>query len=315
MLKTFGLLLLASSLAQAAAPPCAIAGASAAGGKLWLLCDRGSLLIGDDHGSVWRSAVVPSDAVFRAVYFLDERNGFIAGDGGLLLATNDGARTWRRIDLPLQENLTSIHFVGDRGWIAGWGGVILHTRDAGRTWVAQQSGSTHSFESVYFVDEKHGWVVGWAGAIVRTLNGGETWVKAQAGSMTWSLNSVFFRNPQEGWIVGFGGQILHTRDGGANWQEQTAPINRSLMSVAFDASGRGWIAGNSHLLYSTDAGQTWLAAEVDRTLAYGWIVAVGDRVWAVGRLGVLHHTAEAEWRPVAFQVPQSHAPSGRTDSD
>ena len=134
MLKASGLLLLAFCEALASVPACAISGAAAAGDSIYLLCDRNQLLFSNDSGANWRSAPVPTDALLRAVYFLDDRRGFIAGDAGTLLATENGGRNWRKVNLITTENLTSIHFAGESGWVTGWSGVILHTPDAGRTW-------------------------------------------------------------------------------------------------------------------------------------------------------------------------------------
>lgn len=67
----------------------------------------------------WQTRRLPSEAKFRAIAFLDSRRGFVAGDGGAVLATEDGAETWRQVPLATQENLTSIHFVGGLGWLAG----------------------------------------------------------------------------------------------------------------------------------------------------------------------------------------------------
>lgn len=309
MLKRFGLLLFACSLIEAAPPPCAISGASAVERSLWLLCDRARLLFSSDSGGNWRAVPVPTEAGLRAVYFLNTLDGFVAGDAGVLLATRDGGKNWRKVELPVQENLTSIHFTGDRGWIAGWGGVILHTRDTGRTWTAQQSGTNQSLESVYFVDEQHGWAVGWAGSIVRTSDGGATWRTSPAGTLTWSLNCVYFHDPKNGWAVGFGGQMLRSRDGGATWEEQKSPVTSSLTSVRFDSAGRGWIAGNRHLLFTEDQGSTWRTAQVDDTLAFGWILPAGDTLWAVGQLGVIRRSAtDSEWRHVPVTLRETTSP-------
>ena len=118
MLRAFGWLLLTFVL-EAAVPPCAINGAASSARSLWLLCDRGQLLVSSNMGASWRVVPVPTDGMLRAVHFLDARRGLVAGDEGLLLATIDGGRNWRRIDVVTNENLTSIHFVGELDWVAG----------------------------------------------------------------------------------------------------------------------------------------------------------------------------------------------------
>lgn len=62
-----------------------------------------------------------------------------------------------------------------QGWMVGDTGTILHTEDAGATWVSQISGVTNAFYGIDFVDSSNGWVVGSGGVILRTRDGGEHW--------------------------------------------------------------------------------------------------------------------------------------------
>ncbi len=106
------LLLLCATCDRASAmeetAPCPIQRAAAASPYVWLLCDRKDLFVSADEGLTWQTRHVPFDVKFRAITFLDSRRGFIAGDGGTLLATEDGAETWRQVPLPTRENLTAI---------------------------------------------------------------------------------------------------------------------------------------------------------------------------------------------------------------
>jgi len=284
-------LLLLCACAQANAmgetTPCPIQRGAAAGPYVWLLCDRRDLFVSADQGLTWQTRHVPADVKFRAITFLDSRRGFIAGDAGTLLATEDGAETWRQVPLPTQENLTSIHFVGDLGWLAGWSGVILHSDDAGKTWEQQQSGVRQGLDGIFFVDADHGWTVGWNAAMLRTTDGGRTWERVSVPRTAFSLDSVYFQDVNSGWAVGFGGQILRSRDGGVTWQEQASPLRDWLKSIVFDNSGRGWIASDNVLLVSEDGGDTWTSIPVAGTVFVSQVIPVKDSVWAVGMFGVL----------------------------
>jgi photosystem II stability/assembly factor-like uncharacterized protein len=268
------------------AAPCPIQRAAAAGPYVWLLCDRRDLFVSADEGLTWQTRHVPFDVKFRAITFLDSRRGFIAGDGGTLLATENGAETWRQVSVPTQENLTAIHFVGDSGWLAGWSGVILHSADAGKTWEQQQSGTRQGLDGIFFLDADHGWAVGWNAAMLRTADGGRTWERVTVPKTVFSLDSVYFRDVKSGWAVGFGGQILRSCDGGLTWQAQASPLRDWLKSIVFDNSGRGWIASDNALLVSED-GETWTPIPVAGPVFVGQVLAVKDSVWAIGQFGVL----------------------------
>jgi len=288
--------------------PCPIQRAASAGSYVWLLCDRQDLLISADEGRTWQTRHLPSDVKFRAMAFLDSRRGFVAGEGGTLLATEDGAETWRQVPLPTQENLTSIHFVGELGWLAGGAGLILHSPDGGKTWQRQPSGVQQGLEGIFFTDADHGWAVGWVGTILRTTDGGRTWERVWLPKTFWSLNSVYFSDPKHGWAVGFGGQILSSHDGGLTWQERESPVHAWLKSVAFDRHGRGWIVADNHLLLSEDRGETWRPLSVGGTLFLHQVLPVKDSLWAVGQFGVLRQANGAREFTTLATLPAARQP-------
>lgn len=301
---------LSSSLFGATRAPCSIQRAASIASNVWLLCDRGSLYVSPDVGATWQMRRLPPDVTFRAIAFLDARRGFVAGDQGSLFATENGAETWRKVEIPVQENLTSIHFAGQSGWAAGWAGVILHTRDGGRTWQRQQSGVNQALDDVFFVDENHGWAVGWVGTIVRTTNGGEKWEGVKIPNTLWSLNSVYFTDPQHGWAVGFGGLILTSADGGLTWQARESNVQKSLKSIGLDPKRQAWIAADDRLLTTADNGTTWVTVPVADTLFLQQIVVVKDAVWAIGQFGVLRQTSGKDFALIST-LPEREA-TGRT---
>jgi len=286
-LLAFSALSFAAARTQVRASACLIEGASHAGGRLFLVCEEGKVLAGAPSDGDWGQISVPARSPLRDVAFLDDRRGFIVGDRGLILATEDGGRSWRELQAPTQENLTAVFFRGERGWVAGWSGVILHSADGGRSWQLQKTGVSHGLEGIYFLDESTGWAVGWVGTILRTVDGGRTWNQVSAPDAKWSLNAVYFRDADHGWIVGFGGQILRSRDGGRSWQVQAGPVTSSLTSVAFDASGRGWITTVDGVLVSEDGGETWAHRRLGNWLFLNGLVAVEGSVWAYGARGIL----------------------------
>ncbi len=53
------------------------------------------------------------------------------------------------------------------GWIIGDAGLILYTSDGGVTWVAQVSGTVNGLSAISMLDSTHGFAVGQAGTIVK----------------------------------------------------------------------------------------------------------------------------------------------------
>lgn len=117
----------------------------------------GTILHTIDGGLTWicQSSGITND--LNGVFFVDAKNGIVAGDG-IILSTTDGGNTW--------TSQTS-------GITNGISKTIQTTTDGGKTWSYQFSGTGHSFTSVFFTDSKTGTVVGSGGSILRTTNGSE----------------------------------------------------------------------------------------------------------------------------------------------
>jgi photosystem II stability/assembly factor-like uncharacterized protein len=201
------------------------------------------------------------------MYFLDDRRGWIVGDG--ILTTTDAGVTW------LQEpqrpfgnvGLNKICFTtSKKGWVVGENGSIFHTDDGGLTWDIQNSSTDTELRGIHFITSERGWVVGDKGTILHTINGGLTWTKQKSGTNI-SLNDVQFINAQEGWIVGGqttpavlgGGIILHTKDGGRKWKtDRNLPDNISwLHDIHFVNERTGWATGLGVIIHTQDGGKSW----------------------------------------------------------
>lgn len=175
----------------------------------------------------------------RAMHFVDEANGWLAGMQASLLHTTDGGVTWSAADLPLttadRPSFWDVRFV-DRvhGWVVGEEGTILATVDGGTTWTKQSTGlpDAHSapkleripraggvdvidagdrtpgftIRAVRFVDPLRGWAVGYCAGLGRSLilattNGGAAWtVEAEIGGE--DLNALFMQGRESIWAVG-----------------------------------------------------------------------------------------------------------------
>jgi len=148
-----------------------------------------------DSRDWWKiETLVPDNADFTDVWFVDKQKGWLSGYIGgnssrpLLFETKDGGASWEEI--PSADNgirIWSICVVDNEGWLAGHRrsdngeavsltAVLLHTNDGGRHWTPVQLGSGDEpfFSLVRFTDKEHGWVVG-RDNLYRTQDGGQSW--------------------------------------------------------------------------------------------------------------------------------------------
>jgi photosystem II stability/assembly factor-like uncharacterized protein len=258
------------------------------------------------------------------------QSGWILGEEGIMLHTEDGGRTWKTQTNSLaggfrllglgSADLRSACFVSAWwGWVVGRLGYILHTEDGGSHWTMQTGDTDKWLESVAFATSQSGWVVGEGGTILHSEDGGGTWRAQDSSTKDW-LNSVAFATPQSGWAVGGIGTILHTEDAGATWKLQSSGISAELFSVAFVTPQSGWAVGKGGtILHTGDGGRTWNAqSSGTKSRLYSVAFATLQSGWAVGDNGTILHTEDggATWKAqtsgsgqdlwsVAFLSPQS----------
>ena len=120
---------------------------------------------------------------------IDRSRGWLVGDGGLLLTTNDQGRHWRLPPNSPGKQFTewfdwfAIEAIASEIWIAGApGSLVLYSPDQGISWHAQPTGITTPIRDIHFVDGQNGWVVGSFGTILSTTNGGKTWRPQRGGN-------------------------------------------------------------------------------------------------------------------------------------
>jgi photosystem II stability/assembly factor-like uncharacterized protein len=240
------------------------------------------------------------------VWFADEKQGWVVGEYGTILATIDGGTNWREQISGTMDLLFSVHFTrdGHTGWAVGDNATILATKDGGTNWMQVQETGIGRLDSVFFTAEgRKGWAVGQAGTILATRDGGATWLSQKTKSAKELFSVFFLSNGLQGWAVGAGGTILSTKDGGDTWLMQRTRISSAdLFSVRFTKEGqRGWAVGESGAILNTeDGGATWQRqrSETTATLYSLAFTTDSDNGWAVGRNGSVLSTGNggATWR-------------------
>lgn len=174
----------------------------------------------------------------------------------------------------------------DEGWVIGNQGTILYTQDGGEIWSAQESGSRLSLFSIAAINDSTAWIVGgnWKPIILSTTNSGDFWETHVLPTDT-GLSQVEFVDAEHGWIVNTLGEVFKTSNGGVDWEqvgkkrkiEQLAFINPK---IGFAVSGTsGYAEGDIFLLQTSDAGRTWdefHSSEFVRRIQ--GIILAGDRI-------------------------------------
>jgi photosystem II stability/assembly factor-like uncharacterized protein len=197
----------------------------------WVLCGvikgkdvfLGSyLLYTRDGGRTWGTTDLKTGGRLMAqMYFADRNHGWIVGEEGTILYTDDGV-VWKVKQFPIPEGertsaprpkLLDVEFKGDIGIIVGRWGTILRTDDGGRQWFLmtprefKARDERRNLHGLYMVDAQYAWAVGKSGKILVTSNKGVSW-SPQDSQTKADLFDVFMRNREEGWAAGANMTVL-----------------------------------------------------------------------------------------------------------
>jgi photosystem II stability/assembly factor-like uncharacterized protein len=129
----------------------------------------GTILTTENGGENWTLNPLPNGAKNRlnAVFFLNEKQGWIAGSDGVIFTTANGGKIWREQTSNTSGNLTDIWFLNaSEGFAIGDDGIVLQTISGGKVWRPTKINTRQKLERITFTG-KTGWAVGFGGTVFR----------------------------------------------------------------------------------------------------------------------------------------------------
>ena len=212
-------------------------------GKAWAVGHFGTVLHSPDGGLSWKrqefEAEFPEgtpeeqkgiisdaekenegaavEARLNAVGFADDQRGWIMGEFGLVLHTEDGGQTWKRQPSASGKLLFALHVLDEnRVLAAGSEGTYMETADGGKSWKAADTGTSQHILGLYPIGESL-YLVGRDGLVMVRKGQDQPFKKLSAGLYTWLMTVGFF-DDKSGLAAGGRGHMLQTSDAGENWR-------------------------------------------------------------------------------------------------
>ncbi|MDE0467241.1 MAG: YCF48-related protein [Candidatus Poribacteria bacterium] len=239
------------------------------------------------------------EGMLQDVYFTDDQNGLVVGNGGLMLKTSDGGKTWEKIEVDMRPP-----GAGQRPGGGGGGPPAGFGR-----------GGPAPLYNIYFIDENVGYITGGRGTILKTEDGGKTWARKMArsdtpgrggrpGGIRANLMGIQMINETTGFIAGSENTILKTTDGGETWigsseRARVGETRNNLENILFVSPTTGWVIGSfGTLLHTMDGGENWEKRDpgFDNNL-FGIHFLDENTGWICGQEGLILHTTDggATW--------------------
>ena len=205
----------------------------------------------------------------NGIQFLNSLQGFIVGNYGKLLYTEDGGSIWQALDSDTVNNLNDLFFIDARnGWIVGNYGTILHyvvNPSGSRTITRESIATTKNLNSVHFINEDVGYVAG-DSVILKTVNGGGIWESITPNGFGEIITSIYFPDTTIGVFVTESGNIYRTTDSGQNWSIVNSTTGKCL-ALYFIDNKHGWVTSsdgttNHKIFITVNGGLTWTESSV-----------------------------------------------------
>ncbi len=121
----------------------------AAGGRLFIAAEAGTIYRSDDDGESWASLVSPYEGSFFGTLPLADDTLLLFGLRGHLYSSEDAGENWASVESSTEAMLTDGLLLEDgRIVIVGLGGTLLTSTDGGRSFAHRQQPDRQGFSAV-----------------------------------------------------------------------------------------------------------------------------------------------------------------------
>lgn len=255
---------------------------------------RGRVLV--MHGrypNLWSPRESGTKELLTCLSFANEKEGWAAGHGGIVLHTKDAGRSWEilRESRPDSQPLFDIQFLSPQeGFACGAFDTFLKTTDGGRTWQSLPPGLDTMYNGMAFFDTRNGFLAGEFGTVLRTSDGGLSWEKLDLGDRQGSWFGILVLSRDEILVFGIAGALRRSPDGGRTWVSVPSGTDRSLFRGAARNDEVLLVGASGTILSSSDRGKTFtLHRDEELTTFAGVCAHPALGFLCVGETGKIEH--------------------------
>ncbi len=226
-----------------------------------------------------------TDRDLEGMHFRDNDHGWIVGNKGVILMTENGGMNWiGRPNRVLWQHLKAVWFVNEkRGWVTGKLGAISATVDGGLNWEQQTSPTEEEVTDLKVLPGAERALACGAGGHIWRSEDGRTWEIIPTG-VGKPLRALSLLDEKNAWACGDTGILIRTGDGGKTWEEVRTPTPEHFTGIQFKDPEVGWLVSGQQILHTTNGGATWQAWKnqfYEDTIRALWMLDK-ENGWAVG---------------------------------
>ncbi len=194
------------------------------------------------------------------IVFTSSNIGYIVGDNGTVLKTNDSGNNWSSIFSDSTHSFISTSFINDNIGYILTSENLFKTVDSGNTWQLKYTQTNSFLNVVWFVSENIGFI-GTDNGILKTIDGGTNWLLVQ--STHHKIKSIYFSSSEIGYFLGgadSSNNIYKTSNQGVNYNSYPLFMQSIKERVFFINNEIGYIIGwySPYIKKTIDGGLTWV---------------------------------------------------------
>jgi photosystem II stability/assembly factor-like uncharacterized protein len=287
-----------------------------AGQRLVAVGMRGLIAVSDDQGKTWAQVPSPVRSDLLALSFPTATDGWIVGHDGVVLHTDDGARTWSK-QFDGRMAAASLVKTYKARQAAGESDLQPYVDELGLNY---KLGPSLPLLSVWFKNKLNGIAVGPFGNAISTDDGGKSWVpilEHTANPQFLNLNAIrvigeevyvvgekgrIFRvtadtgkfeaidtgyagsffglvgNTDVVVAYGLNGTLYRSLDRGAHWEKVNSPLRGSLTSAVYIPQRRefAFVSAAGEIALSDGKAQSLRIVKNSRPTVLTGVVALSD---------------------------------------
>jgi photosystem II stability/assembly factor-like uncharacterized protein len=281
-------------------------GVARAGNWLVAVGQSGHILVSTDGGATWKQSPVPVSSDLTAVYFANDRKGWVVGHDGVILNTTDGGATWTLQLDGKGANERLVQSLQSDGRSGPEGTERARLLDEAKRY--KDLGADKPFLDIWFADENNGYVVGAYNLIFHTVDGGKNWEPWFDRTENPKLFNLYSIHSVAGkiYIAGEGGLVLKLDPDMQRFKALPVPYKGSFFGVTGSKSTVLVFGLRGNVFRSDDSGRTWVKTDVGLPASIVGGTATGDGAIVLADQGgrvVASQDGGATFKPVPLKNP------------
>jgi membrane protein len=232
------------------------------GGKSWIATDNGCVINSSGNGEkIWDIQCFEREDIklifsvhFNKIKMFDDQTGYILGNSGLILRTDNGGKTWiPNYIKEVSSDLYDIQILGhNKLLIVGDAFLAVVSEDNGVHWkpfnnITRLMGKDRATLNNIYKRDHNVWLTGDYGTLLHSRDEGKTWEKNNLGITSVEFKGVVFINDREGVLIGEEGFTRYTEDSGSTWRPAESNSNKNLHRIIYNTQeNKIYIAGSHY---------------------------------------------------------------------